>query len=153
MDRRATLRMELQRVLGGQRYLVLATESGGQPYTNLMAFAVSDDLCFLTLLTDRRTRKFATLTANRRVALFFDDRENVGTDTRDALAVTAIGEAEEVAGSEAARLRAAFTARHPTLADFAQAPDCAVVRVRVGVYHVVSHFEEVREWYPGAAGQ
>ena len=84
----------LQDLLAAQKYAVLATESGGQPYTSLMAFSVSEDLRDLILLTERATHKYANLMANRRVAVFIDNRENVGADTLEAVAITALGEAE-----------------------------------------------------------
>ena len=136
----------LQDLLAAQKYAVLATESGGQPYTSLMAFSVSEDLRDLILLTERATHKYANLMANRRVAVFIDNRENVGADTLEAVAITALGEAEEVAGDDCARLRAAYLARHPYLAGFATSPSCAVMRVRVRSYIVVRDFQEVQEW-------
>ncbi|HPU79460.1 pyridoxamine 5'-phosphate oxidase family protein [Accumulibacter sp.] len=136
----------LQGLLAAQKYAVLATESGGQPYTSLMAFSVSEDLRDLILLTERATHKYANLMANRRVAVFIDNRENVGADTLDAVAITALGEAEEVAGDDCARLREAYLTRHPYLAGFATSPSCAVMRVRVRSYIVVRDFQEVQEW-------
>ena len=139
----------LQELLAAQKYAVLATEDGGQPYTSLMAFSVSEDLCDLILLTKRTTRKYANLIANRRVAVFIDNRENVGTDTLEAVAVTAMGEAEEVTGDDGARLRDAYLVRHPYLEGFATSPSCAIMRVRVRSYIVVRHFQDVLEWHIG----
>jgi len=139
----------LQRLLASQRYAVLATDSAGQPYASLMAFVISDDLRQLTLMTERSTHKYANLRSNPRVALFIDNRENVGADTRDAVAVTALGEAEEVAGEEEVRLRSGYLSRHPYLESFAGSASCAVVRVRLSSYVVVRRFEEVLEWRPG----
>jgi uncharacterized protein YhbP (UPF0306 family) len=139
----------LQHLLVAQKYAVLATDSGGQPYTSLMAFVVSEDLHDLTLITERATHKYANLLSNHRVAVFIDNRENVGADTRAAVAITALGAAQEVLGAECASLRASYIARHPYLEGFARSPSCAIVRVRVKSYVVVRHFEEVLEWRPG----
>jgi len=149
MSQTESVQEVLQRLLASQRYAVLATDGAGQPYTSLMAFAVSDDLRQVTLVTERGTHKYANLRANPRVALFIDNRENIGTDTRDAIAVTALGEAEEVDGDEEVRLRNGYLSRHPYLESFAGAASCAVVRVRLRSYLVVRRFEEVLEWRPG----
>jgi len=73
----AQIEKVLRDLFRSQRYAVLATDSQGQPFTSLMAFAVSGDLGQLVVLTERAARKFANLTANRRVALLIDNRENV----------------------------------------------------------------------------
>ena len=78
-----------------QRYAVLATDDHGQPFTSLMAFAATEDLRQIVILTERARRKFSNLKANCRVALLIDDRKNKGTDAKDSVAVTAIGEARE----------------------------------------------------------
>jgi nitroimidazol reductase NimA-like FMN-containing flavoprotein (pyridoxamine 5'-phosphate oxidase superfamily) len=146
MNLAKTMQELLQPLLAAQRYAVLATDNGGQPYTSLMAFAASEDLQALTLVTERATHKYANLTTNPRVAVFIDNRENVGADTREAVAVTAIGEAQEVTGDDCARLRAAYIVRHPYLMGFASSPSCAIVRVSVKSYVAVRRFEEVLEW-------
>lgn len=146
MNPSESLQEVLQRLFAAQRYAVLATENLGQPYTSLMAFAVTDDLKGLILLTERATHKYANLMGNRRVAVFVDNRENVGSDTDEAVAVTGLGEAEEVSGDECVCLRQAYLARHPYLDQFASSPSCAIVRIRVKSYIVVRHFQDVAEW-------
>jgi hypothetical protein len=124
--------------------------TAGQPYTSLMAFAASEDLGALLLVTDRATHKYANLIANPRVAVFIDNRENVGADTLEAVAITVLGTAREVSDNDGDRLREAFIARHPYLAGFATSPSCALVRISVKSYVVVRRFEEVLEWRPGS---
>jgi nitroimidazol reductase NimA-like FMN-containing flavoprotein (pyridoxamine 5'-phosphate oxidase superfamily) len=129
-----------------QRFAVLATDDRGQPFTSLMAFAASEDLEQLVILTERTGRKFANLVANRRVALLIDDRENKGSDIRESVAVTAIGEAQEASPEEGAELLQIFLARHPYLAAFAASSTCAIVQVKIKSYLVVSRFQDVTEW-------
>ena len=69
-----------------QRYAVLATDDHGQPFTSLMAFAATEDLRQIVILTERARRKFSNLKANCRVALLIDDRKNKGTDEKDSVA-------------------------------------------------------------------
>ena len=145
--------VEMQRVLTdlfqSQRFAVLATDDHGQPFTSLMAFVASADLQQLVVLSDRMTCKFANLAANCRVALLIDNRENKGSDTRDSVAVTAIGKAQEAGLGERAPLLELFLACHPYLAEFAASPTCAVVRVKVDSYLLVSSFQKVVEWRTG----
>lgn len=136
----------LRKLFGSQRYAALATDDHGQPFASLMAFAATEDLRQIVVLTERNRRKFANLEANRRVALLIDDRENKGSDTQDAVAVTAIGEAREADPVAGAALRGLFLVRHPYLASFAASPACAVVTVKISSYLLVSRFENVLEW-------
>lgn len=144
---------EIQPILKGlfrsQRYAVLATDDRGQPFASLMAFAATEDLRQLVVLTERATRKFANLTANRRVALLIDDRENKGSDTEDSVAVTAIGEAKILDPDATVPLLQLFLARHPYLTAFAASPSCASVAVEISSYQLVSRFQRVREWHVG----
>ena len=142
----AQIESVLRELFRSQRYAVLATDSHGQPFTSLMAFAVAGDLGQLVVLTERAARKFANLTANRRVALLIDNRENKGSDTQESVAVTAIGEAEELDPVAGATLLQLFLARHPYLATFAASPSCAIVGVKINAYRLVSRFQEVAEW-------
>lgn len=144
----AVMRGRLRALFDAQRYAVLATESCGQPLTSLMAFAVTDDLRHLVMMSDRNTRKFANLAANRRVALLVDDRGNRSTDTRDSIAVTVLGLAFEADADDRDALAGLFLARRPGLADFAAAPDCVVIRVEVNAYLLVQQFEHTLEWRP-----
>ncbi|MBL0168549.1 MAG: pyridoxamine 5'-phosphate oxidase family protein [Propionivibrio sp.] len=136
----------LQELFRSQRYAVMATNEHEQPFTSLMAFAATNDLRQLVVLTERATRKFANLKANSRVALLIDNRENKGSDTQDSVAVTAIGEAEEADAEAGALLLDLYLARHPYLAEFAASPSCAIVRVKINSYLLVSRFQKVLEW-------
>jgi nitroimidazol reductase NimA-like FMN-containing flavoprotein (pyridoxamine 5'-phosphate oxidase superfamily) len=136
----------LQELFRSQRYAVMATNEHEQPFTSLMAFAAATDLRQLVVLTERATRKFANLKANSRVALLIDNRENKGSDTQESVAVTAIGEAEEVDAEAGALLLDLYLARHPYLAEFAASPSCAIVRVKINSYLLVSRFQKVLEW-------
>jgi hypothetical protein len=152
MDLRMNTGVDIRPVLGdlfrSQRFAVLATDDHGQPFTSLMAFAATEDLAQIVVLTERATRKFANLRANGRVALLIDDRENKGSDTQDSVAVSALGKAQEVDPGSGAPLLALFLARHPYLAEFAALPSCAIVRVQIDSYQIVSRFQKVIEWRP-----
>jgi hypothetical protein len=147
----APVREVLTAELRAQNYCVLATaDEHGQPYTSLMAFDVTSDLKHLVLLTNRATTKFSNLMCNRRVSVLIDNRENMGTDVEKAVAITAIGDADEaVAADECDALRAAYIARHPYMRKFATSPECAIMRVTIRLYKVVrGNVKDVEEVNP-----
>ena len=136
----------LRDLFASQKLAVLSTrDAAGHPYASLMAFAVTEDLRHLVCATHRATRKFANLTADPRVALLIDSRSNRDADIHRAVAVTVLGEVEEVKGSERDLLLQLYLARHPHLEEFVTSPSCALLRVSVASYYLVSHFQEVME--------
>jgi uncharacterized pyridoxamine 5'-phosphate oxidase family protein len=137
--------MVIKSLLVSQRFAVLATDDQEQPHLFLMAFAETADLKKIVLVTERETQKYAHLKSNRRVALLIDDRENRGADTKEAVVVSVLGEADEV---EANYLRDLYLEKHPYLEEFAQSPSCAIMQVQVNSYRVVRKFQEVVEWCP-----
>ena len=141
----------VRQLLKSQKYAVLATDNCGQPYTSLMAFAVTDDLQSILLMTERGRLKYKNLITNPRVAIFIDNRENIGRDLDDAMTISARGLAEEVLGEDCLASKAFCLTRHPDLKAFAASPTCAMIRIRVKSYVVVRRFEEVTEWPIGEA--
>ena len=136
----------LPRLLEAQKYAVLATDNHGQPYTSLMAFSVTEDLQSFILMTERGRLKYENLMANPRVAIMIDNRENLGSDLEETVAVTAQVLAEEIAGDASDEWRAFCLARHPALQAFADSPGCALIRIKVTSYVIVRCFQEVIEW-------
>jgi heme iron utilization protein len=142
------MKILVQDLLAGQPLAVLSTHQAGQPYSNLIAFAVDPDLAHIFFATTRATRKFANITADPRVALLIDNRANQEADFADAAALTVLGSAREVHGPEKEQGLALFLAKHPYLQDFVSAPTCALLKVKVAKYILVSQFQEVREMTP-----
>jgi nitroimidazol reductase NimA-like FMN-containing flavoprotein (pyridoxamine 5'-phosphate oxidase superfamily) len=142
----------LREFFASQRSAVLATTEKGQPYLSLMAFAATGDLRHLLIATYRATRKYRNIGADPRVALLVDNRANQPSDTEQAMAVTALGRAQEAAASEKDRFLGIFLAKHPHLHQFVSSPACALIRVDVERYFLVSNFQEVREVRPRPEG-
>jgi nitroimidazol reductase NimA-like FMN-containing flavoprotein (pyridoxamine 5'-phosphate oxidase superfamily) len=126
----------LRRLFASQRLAVLATQDAGQPYGNLVAFAETDDLKHLIFVTSRNTQKYANVTENEKVALLIDSRRNQISDFQTAVAVTAIGAAEEITGNEREFLAKVYVVKHPHLTEFLNRPDSAVIKVTVSDYEV-----------------
>ncbi len=144
-------RSTLQALLRSQPLGVLSTQGGGQPYASLVAFAEGPEGGELLFATDRATRKYANLRADRRVALLVDNRANRESDFGEAVAVTAVGFAEELRGGDRERLAVPYLAKHPALREFLASPGCALMRLRVESYVVVRRFQDVVRLDPGGA--
>jgi nitroimidazol reductase NimA-like FMN-containing flavoprotein (pyridoxamine 5'-phosphate oxidase superfamily) len=139
---------DLRSLFDSQRLAVLATGGASFPYTSLVAFAVTPDLCHAVFATRTGTRKYALIESNPGVALLVDNRANRPEDFAAALAVTVLGNALVCAGAEAERYGAMLLGRHPELADFVRSPDCRIVAVEIARCLLVRRFEDVTEFLP-----
>ena len=142
----------IRTLLDQQLFAVLATSSQGAPYTSLVAYRVSEDLQHLFLTTNRATRKFANLSADARVSLLVDNARNRPADLVEAAAVTVLGTISELHGAARDAALEPYLLRHPQLGDFAKAPTCALLAVRVSKYLLVDRFQQLFEYLPGATG-
>jgi nitroimidazol reductase NimA-like FMN-containing flavoprotein (pyridoxamine 5'-phosphate oxidase superfamily) len=138
----------VRNLLTSQRFAVLATESEGQPYSNLVAFAEADNLRSLLFVTGRDTKKYSNTIASKRVAVLVDNRTNQPSDLDKAVAVTALGTIEEVSTDNRGYLSAIYLSKHPQLEGFLRKPSNALMRVAVTDY-IVASFESVRHLHTG----
>jgi nitroimidazol reductase NimA-like FMN-containing flavoprotein (pyridoxamine 5'-phosphate oxidase superfamily) len=138
----------VQNLLNTQRLTVLSTQMSGRPYSNLIAFAATEDMRYMFFATTRGTRKYANLTAEPWVSLLIDNRSNQETDFGEASAVTVLGTAEEVLDLDRENYLQFYLQKHPYLEEFVTAPTCALIRVNVEKFIMVTRFQEVREIYP-----
>jgi len=145
MDSESKLKRELIKLFKKQRLAVLATHKNGQPYSSLVAFAVTEDLKHIIFATSRATRKYEHFSSDGRVALLIDNRTNKVADFHSAIAVTAVGTAMEPDENIRQQLAQRYLAKHPHLKDFVQSPTCALVQVSVKTYYVVRTFQNVME--------
>jgi len=143
-DTAATLAV-IRSLLTSQNLAVLATQNHGQPYCNLIAVAATGELRHLLFATTRATRKYANLMADSRVAVLVDNRQNDVSDFVEAAALTALGQAWEVQGAERQQCMQVYLEKHPNLEEFVTSPTCALLRIKVDKYIVVTRFQEVRE--------
>jgi len=137
-------RQILKRLLDTQSLAVLATrDNAGHPYCNLVAFASCDEMKSLLFATPRTTQKYKNLSFDTRVALLVDSRNNEESDFHDASAATALGTASELTGSEWEEKASLYLAKHPHLKEFVSSPTCALFRVTVETFYVVTRFQTV----------
>ncbi len=145
MEDAAALERIVRGLLASQRLAVLSTETRGEPYSSLIAFAAAPDLKTLVFATPRPTRKFSNLSENARVSLLVDNRTNREEDFAEAAAATVLGSAREAIGEERESSLALFLGKHPYLSSFVRSPNCAIFRVEVEAYYVVNRFQSVSE--------
>jgi heme iron utilization protein len=146
MNDTAEDRRVLDELCAGQHLAVLATDAGTGPYTNLVAFAAIPDLQQFYFITQRATRKWAHLEYNHQVALLIDNRHNTVADFSQAAAATVLGAAEELQGTAKQSALDLYLGKHLNLAEFAGAPDCALLRVKVTKIYLVNRFQHVTEY-------
>lgn len=130
-----------------QPLAVLATNGEDGPYATLVAVAVADDLRTVLFVTPRTTRKWANITADPRVSLLLDDRNDTPSDFVDGAAATFVGKARELTGEERSEALGRFLSRHPHLEDFATAPTTALFSVQVHRIVLVTRFQNVVEYH------
>ena len=135
----------LKTLFEAQQFAVLATHDEGQPYVSLMAFVATEDLKHLIFATERDTRKYANLVSNPRTAALIDNRSNLISDTKQAIAVTALGETRELDKEQHLNT---FLKKHPHLEAFVKSPSCALVEMQVITYFVVKGLQDVRKLEP-----
>jgi heme iron utilization protein len=135
----------LKELFNTQKLAALATQEADHPYLSLMAFACTEDLKGLIVATKRGTRKYANIVERPGVSFMIDNRMNHGEVFKNATSVTGIGRAEEVRDVGKNALSGLFLSRHPDLAPFVESPDCAIIRITVDYYYIISQFQEVEE--------
>jgi len=125
-----------------QYFAVLNTLGEGLPYSNLISFAVTDDLKSLVFVTDRNTRKYRNIKVNSNISLLIDNRTNRPSDIFQAIAVTAIGTAREER-DKMNNLKDIFLTRHPQLRQFVDNPNNAMILMAVSEY-IIAGFEKTQ---------
>ena len=112
METSEDIQKHIRDLFASQSLAVLATHNQEQPYSSLVAFVATEDLKHIDFVTPKTTRKFANLTADNRVAVLINSSTNQSSDFHQALAVTAVGEAEEIAEGNRNHLMAPYLAKH-----------------------------------------
>lgn len=134
MATREDLEGVVRTILAQQLFAALATQSGGIPYCNLVAFAVTGDLTMLLFVTGRDTAKYVNIVQNGVAALLIDNRPPDITGIENARAVTAVGIVGEVENDERENLLRIYLDKHPALQGFVDQNDSALMKVNVEHY-------------------
>ena len=147
METSAEIQKRLRNLFESQKLAVVATQTGGQPYASLVAFAATDDLRHIFFVTAKTTRKFSNLTSDSRVAVMVNSSTNEESDFHDAIAITVTGNAGEIKDADRKAILDLYLSKHPYLEDFARSPSCALIRVTARSYYMVRNFQNVMEFH------
>lgn len=130
-----------------QPHAVLATESQGQPYTSLVAYALTPDARGILFITPKSTRKYKNILQNNRVSLLLDTRTNTPEDYMTAESITILGKAHPVRkGAKWNRFAGIFTRKHPKLRNIIVSPETAMILVEITTCIHVTQFQSVTLW-------
>jgi heme iron utilization protein len=130
-----------------QPHAVLATESDGQPYTSLIAYALMPDAKGVIFITPRSTRKYKNILKNKRVSLLLDTRTNTSEDYMSAESITILGKAHPVRkGEKRTSLARIFVKKHTRLKEIIISPQIALILVEVNTCIHVTRFQSVTIW-------
>ena len=140
-----SLEDRLQKLFHSQKLGVLATHQKKNPYTNLIAFASSDDMRQIVFATARTTRKFENMIANSSVSFFIDNRSNKADDFRKAIGVTAVGSVRQIRKNKNSTMMKRYLKKHPQLASFIASKSCVFLCIDVKTIYVVERFQNVIE--------
>ena len=128
-------------------YAVLATDTAGQPYTSLVAYALTPDLKGVLFTTPKATRKYRNILKNPRVSLLIDTRTNTSKDYMKAESVTMLGNARPLRkGKTRANLAALFLKKHPKLEGIIHSCETALIFIEITTYIHVTKFQSVSVW-------
>jgi len=136
---------QVGQLLDSQRVGVLATHYRNTPHQSLIAYIHSESLRDIFFVTPRYTRKVEAMTADPRVALIVDNRQNLESDFDACVAVTAKGRVEELPQDPQPPFLSRYLKKHPYLEEFVVSPPCCYYRIRVNSYTLVSGFQRVEE--------
>ena len=143
--KKSEIRKKIKDLFKTQNLGILATLGKTFPYQSIVAFAATDDLKNIIFTTNRMTSKYRNLKNSSKVSMFIDNRSNREDDFKDAIGLTALGNANELRGTQREKAMTQFIRRHPSLKEFVSRPDSSIFIVKVTVYYLVMHFQEVIE--------
>jgi nitroimidazol reductase NimA-like FMN-containing flavoprotein (pyridoxamine 5'-phosphate oxidase superfamily) len=139
-----SVRSLLRKVIFSQYYAVLSSSKDGRSYSNLVAFAASNDLITMVFATAKETEKFKRIKNNGNVSLLIDNRTNLPADVSKAVAITASGRAGEAPTDRSKEL---LLKRHPGLRRFINSSDTVVISIEINEY-VLAHFDSSERLSP-----
>ena len=136
------LRSRINELFTGQRLAVLSSNMNDQPYPSLIAFAHTDDLKNILFATLRNSNKYENIKNNPKISMLIDNRGNSPEDISDAIAVSVFGTVSEV-DSEVDKCMGIYLDKHPYLKEFLEMADCALLKINIDQFKVVSNFQSV----------
>lgn len=130
-----------------QLHAVLATDSNGQPYTSMIAFALSPDGKSIVFATPQKTAKYKNIMENNKVSLLIDTRSNTPKDYMNAESLTVLGYAQPIRrGKKRLELAGVLIRKHPGLHTMLESPRTRLLCITIIRCIHVTRFQTVSEW-------
>jgi heme iron utilization protein len=124
-----------------QKFAVVATQNDTEPYTSLVAFSATKDLSYLIFATLRQTRKFTNIKKNPKISMLIDNRENLSSDVKNAIAITVVGTAYEIKDDTQSFIDILLK-KHPYLTEFIRNKNCALIGLSVEKFFIARQFQQ-----------
>jgi len=141
---------EIRALCFEQPFAVLATQGEGQPYTNLISYAISEELRHLAFSTPSQTRKYSLINKYKKVSLLIDNRAQQPESINLIRAVTITGKARPLEDpKEVEHWSGLLIKRHSYLEKFITSPSSSLILVDIIRFFYVRRFQEVYQWVPG----
>jgi nitroimidazol reductase NimA-like FMN-containing flavoprotein (pyridoxamine 5'-phosphate oxidase superfamily) len=130
-----------------QLHAVLATDSDGQPYTSMIAYALTPHKKGIVFVTPQKTQKYKNILKNNRVSILIDTRSNTEKDYMSAESLTILGNAIPVRKAEKwSELTGILMRKHPKLTEIIHSPETKLIFVKITRCIHVNRFQTVSEW-------
>ena len=130
-----------------QKHAVLATDNGGQPYTSLVAFALTPDKEGILFATPKKTDKYRNIIKNPNVSVMIDSRSNAEKGYMQSEAITIIGCATPLKkGRKWNELSDVLIKKHTKLEEFVRAASTVLVLVSFTKVIHAGQFQSITVW-------
>jgi len=142
---------KMKKLVRDKDVCVLATVTENVPHCSLMSYVADRDCREIYMMTQRGTKKYRNLAANRTVSLLIDTREeHCGADRSKIKALTVNGVFSTIGDRAKRRLvRQRLLRKHPQLKPFADDPEAEVFAVKVKSFQLLdgvkdAYYEKVK---------
>ena len=142
---------KMKKLVRDKDVCVLATVTGNEPHCSLMSYVPDRECREIYMMTQKSTKKYRNLAANKTVSLLIDTREeDCGADRARIRALTVSGVFSSIGDKAKKKLvRQKLLKKHPQLKPFAEDPDAEVFAVKVKSFQLLdgvkdSYFEKVK---------
>lgn len=130
-----------------QLHAVLATVSDGQPFTSMIAYALTSDKKGIVFATPKKTRKYKNILKNNNVSILIDTRTNTDKDYMSAESLTVLGQAIPLRrGKRWLELAGILIKKHPAIRTFINSPETVLIFLKITRCIHVTKFQTVSEW-------
>jgi nitroimidazol reductase NimA-like FMN-containing flavoprotein (pyridoxamine 5'-phosphate oxidase superfamily) len=129
--------------LNTQLFGVLATVGVDGPHTNIITYAITDNLEWLIFSTPIKSRKFNNILTEPRIAFFIDNRPLSTQGIATSIGVTVKGTAEKIASENLNSFSSVYLKRHPGMKHFLETSGNALLGIRVKELNIITDLNEV----------